>query len=134
MATTAPSEDSGKHVYWDSQIEAVYQTPDGNFASALEIFSRGHHASRLNKEPVGSRFIRRMHHGVPIVKDGNGWAYCPVCKLIFNCNHQDDDRPEKLVMSSGYTPVVRETTPRAENNERNKAKSAKRFLKKISGA
>lgn len=108
-STTAEHEDSGKLAYWDSQIEAVYQTPDGNFASALEIFSRGHHASRLNKEPVGSRFIRRMHHGVPIVKDGNGWAYCPVCDQVFNCDYQDNDRPEALIKASGYTQVATET-------------------------
>ena len=88
---------------WDSPIEPVFETTSGDFATAKELFQRGMPNSKLSRTPVGMRFLRRVHHEHTIEVDEHGWAFCPVCNQVFNCDYKDDDRPTVQEIGVGYS-------------------------------
>lgn len=87
---------------WDSPIEPVFETTSGDFVTAKELFQRGMSNSKLSRTPVGMRFLRRVHHEHTIEVDERGWAFCPVCNQVFNCDYKDDDRPTVQEVCVGY--------------------------------
>lgn len=87
---------------WDSPIEPVFETTSGDFATPKELFQRGVPNSKLSRIPVGMRFLRRVHHEHTIEVDERGWAFCPVCNQVFNCDYKDDDRPTVQEVCVGY--------------------------------
>ena len=87
---------------WDSPIEPVFETTSGDFATPKELFQRGVPNSKLSRTPVGMRFLRRVHHEHTIKVDERGWAFCPVCNQVFNCDYKDGDRPTVQEVCVGY--------------------------------
>ena len=90
---------------WDSPIEPVFETTSGDFATPKELFQRGVPHSKLSRIPVGMRFLRRVHHEHTIEVDERGWAFCPVCNQVFNCDYKDGDRPVVQEVCVGYQRV-----------------------------
>lgn len=114
MATTPGTEDSSKLAFWDTPLIPVVELHDGRQMLKSEFFNRGGSEKFGHGRPIKYHYDRRECalpecNSAKLIVDPHGYSFCPICHTVYN-----DGKP-----------------PRAELNERNRTKSAKRFLEKI---
>lgn len=103
------SSDVGR--FWDSPIQKVYRSSDGNYSTAIDLYQKGMGTSKLNREVAGMHFLRRKHCGHPTEVDSHGFACCPICGLAFNDGVSGEDRADVEIMAVGYTPLQEQAPP-----------------------
>jgi hypothetical protein len=85
--TARPEASSRKGRFWDTEIEPVFEGPNGNF-TAKDFYSQFGNASKLNRgEAKATRFGRRScacGGKIDIHADGKAICNNPHCSTVFN--------------------------------------------------
>jgi hypothetical protein len=113
--------------FWDTNFETIYRLSSGVIVTKTDYFNDQGLGSKLNHEVIDAVSARRYCeragcNNAEIKVDHRGFAYCPVCKHIFN-----DGVPPMRQKTSDL--IIKKSRVIGHNEI---TKSRKHFLEKIS--